>query len=437
MGRRLAEERSKNHRLTQRINELESLSRKGGKATAMNGHNFSPDRGFSSPPVSTPAKGFRIDDSLAADATTFEIRGDASNVKQLLVRASKLLSEDRPRTRSGSTGTKQRMQDYLELVTEFHREQESITDIDGDELFSHEDFLWLLHELKWRFEEINQSYVEDRSSIQEESDEELKECLGGLADIVKKAMKRPPSSHGKTGSQRDRQHIYNSSQTNGTHHSQNDVNKLNRRLASFAMHHTETCGSLQDDMEAMKRAYEDQITSKNASIQKLESRLTEQNEYLSQEKHWIHEEKQKLSMNKEGTAVRIRYLEGMLRSLQEELKESGLSKKNDKNSTPNRADGQGIDKGGQPLSPPVFLRDLAYSDNTTVDGRDWGGTPQDEIIKLQDRISSLGNSLADSETKRANLLDLFQQERKKYILQYKQMSDVLKQLLLEEKRNDA
>ena len=46
------------------------------------------------------------------------------------------------------------------------------------------------------------------------------------------------------------------------------------------------------------------------------------------------------------------------------------------------------------------------------------------IIKLRDQIAELGNSLSDSETRRANLLEDFQRERQQYILQYKQMSDM-------------
>ncbi len=139
-------------------------------------------------------------------------------------------------------------------------------------------------------------------------------------------------------------------------------------------------------------------------------------------------------MKTEGALARIRYLEGMLRSLEMELKRlrSGRVTTNVAASA----------TAATPTSPPrpVFLRDL--SSDLVQDGASVCNTLEakveaelfscdddtDEIAALRNQIAWLGNSLAESETERANLLDEFQRERLQCMSQFERMSEMLKQL---------
>eukprot|EP00578_Thalassiosira_sp_NH16_P012476 CAMPEP_0181126524 /NCGR_PEP_ID=MMETSP1071-20121207/27683_1 /TAXON_ID=35127 /ORGANISM="Thalassiosira sp., Strain NH16" /LENGTH=527 /DNA_ID=CAMNT_0023212147 /DNA_START=292 /DNA_END=1875 /DNA_ORIENTATION=+ len=523
MGRRLAQERSKNHQLMQQIRELEiSLSSlQGGNPDAMDNRPNNP--GFASPPVSTPpARCGTVNSSEEANLhnashahdlegglpletqsqeiptshihpadvvndsvrenSTFEVSSNSS-VMNLLENASNLLanSEGSQRVKDDnkkSTGpepsdshgshdglvlTQERMHEYHELVTAFHSEQQSHGDLHGEEMISREDIVWLLQELKWRFEDILRGYATEMSKKKDESppeQKEWKECLEGLVDVVKKAMTGPPSSC-QSSNQQGFERTTNISNSNNARILQNEVSSLNQRLASFAAQHKETCRSLYDDMDAIKRDCQEKLANKSQSMQNLESKILEQEEYIAQiqkeaqkDQIWIQKEKQKITMSKEGTVVRIRYLEGMLRSLQTELKES----KTPQGKNPISNDKVEVNEERAALSPPVFMRDLALAmqdndlvQNTAIDDHALNkckykadgdilnctkpSSDGDEMTKLRDQAASLGNSLADSETRRANLLEDFQKERKKYILQYKQMSDVLKLLIEDEKCN--
>lgn len=515
LGRRLAEERSKNSQLMQRISELEhtvSLLQpvKQVDGTGMDNHLHGI---FSSSPVGTPT-GSLSENSLGKDgfgikhghefeetvkksdhlsqhgerantsngslpkAPCFGMQSDPSVVK-LLEQATRLLSEtdhcntstsnqksadSQPsgncRGNERSSLTQERIREYHELVTEFHSEQQSHGDLDGEELISREDILWLFSELQWRFEEIHVGYMEDRRENKDSrssGNQEWKLCLEGLAGIVKETMSSAPPLRQTSNPQQLDRHTNESVLSNDTRILQDEVSSLNQRLASFTAQHKEACGSLNDDMEAMKRDYQEQIAKKSQCIQNLESKMSEQEEYIAQiqkekqkDQRSIQEEKRKLSLSKEGTAVRIQYLEGMLRSLQIELKAAKTPQKT-KSSGVNGAD---VGDEGGTMSPPVFMRDLTSAlhdvnqmqqelatTNGVVDDESkykaevathTPSLPGDrEVRKLLDQIALLGNSLAVSETSRANLLDDFQQERKNYTLQYKQMSGILK-LLIEE-----
>eukprot|EP00579_Thalassiosira_antarctica_P009846 CAMPEP_0201914770 /NCGR_PEP_ID=MMETSP0903-20130614/4865_1 /ASSEMBLY_ACC=CAM_ASM_000552 /TAXON_ID=420261 /ORGANISM="Thalassiosira antarctica, Strain CCMP982" /LENGTH=506 /DNA_ID=CAMNT_0048450225 /DNA_START=104 /DNA_END=1621 /DNA_ORIENTATION=- len=506
MGRKLAQERSKNHQLTQQILELEhtvSLLKQGKHDGTMENHPCS-----SLPQAASPTRGGIVNSSekndlhsmnhvqgreealwletrrreaaetktapifqqseLTRNNDSFEVASDSSIVK-LLEQASKLLSGTSPHNKNedtnptnpnstnshqamnhdgsaGITHTQERMHEYHELVSAFHSEQESHGDIDGEELISREDILWLFKELKWRFEDILSVFTDATSKKNDETpsdNEEWKECLEGLANVVKKAMK--PYSFHQTNNQQGDEHTNESTLANDTHVLQNEVSSLKQRLTSFAAQHKETCRSLHDDMEAMKRDYQEQIATKSQCIQNLETKISEQEEYTVQiqkevqkDRQWIQEEKHKLKLSKEGTSVRIRYLEGMLRSSQMELKEPKIPQgKEDvtNSSTPIHTDGAESKKERGTLSPPIFMRDLTSAmqavdltqhennstDNSLGDKAKDGGDTQDDakpssngagITKLLDQIASLGNSLADSEIRRADLLDDFQQERK-------------------------
>mmetsp|Transcript_8523 Transcript_8523/g.18425 ORF Transcript_8523/g.18425 Transcript_8523/m.18425 type:complete len:619 (+) Transcript_8523:142-1998(+) len=531
MGRRLAEERSKNEQLMQQIRELEdtvTLLRQGGHDNnTNNGSNnnpCSPSHPGTSPTSRTvnssetesssditrrlqsleealgietrrreaaeekAARFFQRSDYLTINSDGLEVASGDFPVAKLLKQASTLLSgnvsprknntesanatnsnqtmyQDGNGVARATTHTHERMHEYHDLVSAFHSEQESYGDIDGEELIPREDILWLFQELKLRFEDILSIYTDESSR---NTNKEWRECLEGLSNVVKRAMQPYPlaQANNQQGDEEDTSEL---ALSNDTRNLQNEVSSLNQRLASFAAQHNETCSSLYDDMEAMKRNYEEQITKKSQCIENLETKIKEQEELITQmqqetnkDKQWIEEEKEKLKLSKEGTSMRIRYLEGMLRSVQKELKDTKTPQSKNNNgtehSTPIPTKIAAELKKEQALpSPPVFMRDLTsamqaveVSNNETNATNDFAGNeakderdtkrdaktppPKDaEITKLLDQIASLGNSLADSETRRANLLDDFQTERKKYILQYKQMSDVLKQLIIEER----
>ena len=533
-GRLLGQARAKNHDLQQKISELEHTilvlqqqqqqqqqhqeHHNGGRASMNNFH--SPNKPFLSPPVnSLPNSPDKTNIKNSSDyvekleaalqietqrreavekktaiilkqqqqqqkTTKTGIESDPLIVK-LLGQASKLLEDctnsdsinNQEEKHVGTITNQERMHDYNELVTAFHSEQQSHGDIDGEEFISREDVLWLLNELKLAFGEIYLGYAEGRSREKEApliaNDEEWKECLASLVNVVKKATKDGQSSSFGTNENQPGDDGRQSSES--THALQDEVSTLNQRLASFAAQHKETCLSLNDDMEAMKRHYQEQLSTKSQCIENLESKISEQEDYIAQtqnknqkDQQWINEEKQKLILNKEGTANRIRYLEGMLRAVQMELKETKTPQGNNSGGSVNNSNrlmknglAMATSETGQgALSPPVFMRDLTVSmqaadflrqgesaetEKTTVRARNEERKPSnmtpppatstDQVAKLLEQIKTLSNSLADSETRRANLLEDFQQERKKYILQYKQMSELLKLLIEGEKIN--
>ena len=148
-------------------------------------------------------------------------------------------------------------------------------------------------------------------------------------------------------------------------------------------------------------------------------------------------------MNKDGTDARIRYLEGMLYSLQTQLKDS---KQYQASGSPSRDNKAHIEKKILEKSPPpVYMRDLSHADQgvdieihpetttskTKTSTADITTTKDNstEITVLREQVASLSSSLAESETKRADLIEDFQQERKQYMTQYKQMSELLKEIM--------
>ena len=444
--RKLAQERFKNDKLTAHIQELEAQVSKLQMSQALdyndddrhnNDNDDSPYR-FSSPPVTTPLKtpirngvdvGYddehmeslkealklEIKRSMAAEkkvadllqqqqqqskaATSFDIDIPANNIiRKLLERATNLILENDTHqstngtcnTSDNNTNTEEKMHEYYELVSAFCAEQESHSELDGEEMICRADVLWLLQELKWRYEEILNGYMNDESSRKKTSSQldtsEWKECIKGLVDVLNKSIKATSS--------KDNQNT------------QNETSSLNQH--------------------------------------DLESKLNEQKEYISQiqkDKQWIDEEKQRLRLNKDGTDARIRYLEGMLYSLQTQLKDS---KQYQASGSPSRNNKAHEKKRLEKSPPPVYMRDLSHNiqdvdigihpettpaktKTSTVDA-----TTKDnsiEITMLREQVVSLSASLAESETKRADLIEDFQIERKQYMTQYKQMSDLLKEIM--------
>ncbi len=253
-----------------------------------------------------------------------------------------------------------KMQEYEELVTAFHSEQQ----MNRDEVISKDDVLWFFEELKWRFADIHRCVVavskeEPKGSNVPDNSEEWKNCLIGLVDELEYLMKK-------------------------TKEKTNDNVKAN----------------LVDDesVAAMKLSYEEQLATQSQRIQQLEAdaleraaHFEEMQKKMKQDCQLIEEEKEKLSLRKDGTAARIRYLESMVQSLQVKLK----------NTQANHHTGRG-------------------KSNEKIDSK---------TNNYASEIDSLAKALEDSELKRAQLIDEFQAEREKFITQYKQMNDVLKQFI--------
>eukprot|EP00985_Skeletonema_marinoi_P002028 scaffold821_cov105-Skeletonema_marinoi.AAC.9 len=257
-----------------------------------------------------------------------------------------------------------KMQEYEELVTAFHSELQN----NHDELLSKDDLLWFFEELKWRFADIHRGVVAAskepmRSNVQDNC-KEWKNCLIGLVDELEYSI------------QKSKEQISDNSD-------KVEANLVDNELVA-----------------AMKRSYEEQLATQSQRIEQLEAdaverevQFSEMQKKMKQDHHSMEEEKRKLSLSKDGTAARIRYLENMVQSLQVKLKKAQA----------------------QPDTEKVISKD-----------------PNDVNNDYASEIDSLAKALADSELKRAQLIDGFQAEREKFIIQYKQMNDVLKQFMYAE-----
>jgi len=253
-----------------------------------------------------------------------------------------------------------KMQEYEELVTAFHSELQN----NPDELLSKDDVLWFFEELKWRFADIHRGVVAAskeplRSNVQDNC-KEWKNCLIGLVDELEYS-------------------IQNSKEQISDNSDKVEANLVDNELVA-----------------AMK----EQLATQSQRIEQLEAdaverdvQFSEMQKKMKQDHHSMEEEKKKLSLSKDGTAARIRYLENMVQSLQVKLKKAQSQPDNEKV----------ISKG-----------------------------PNDTNNDYASEIDSLAKALADSELNRAQLIDVFQAEREKFITQYKQMNDVLKQFMYAE-----
>ena len=353
-------------------------------------------------------------------------------IEELLERASHVLvknnrdndvddDEDGPSEKEAANKEidNQRMQEYQELVTAFYTEQKVHSDLDGEEFVPREDIVWLLHELKWRYEEILTNY--ELRQEEQESNNSLDECnewaelVKELVSALKKVVKLSPpvtqnddadcSYPTEDGNKRREQPSYNS-------HQQTEANQSNVEI-----------------MEKMKRDYRDQIANMSQLVSDLESKLIDKEDEQRKLQMAIEEERQSYALSAEGTTARIRYLEGMVRSLEMESKNSrARTHDRDNNSVPTN---HGTATPSSPPSRPVFMRDLTVedimqdADNTMQEGP--SNVDSDEITTLRNEITCLGNALAESENARATLLDEYQKERLNYMMQFKQMSELLKQ----------
>ena len=369
---------------------------------------------------------------------------------------------------SNPTLTLERMEECHELVTAFHLEHQS----DNEGVISRDDILWLFGELKLRFEDICRGYKEERLKRLEamstkkkgcELDDadvtEWKECLMSLVEMIGKATKQLAcpsysleSEHGfeETSQRRNLNHTNNKQKddheerqspqqftavqqmhekapaqksverlgTPAIRMLQNEITKLNHRIVSLSNHHNETCNSLYEDMETRKHEFEEQIYTISQKVKSLESKLLDRENFIVQlqEKNRLdHEllqgERKKVEMGKEGTQARIKYLEDMVVDLQVELKKEKC-----------------LHAKGQDMN--VNNNECSIDGEKYASGSSYGSDYMIvEVTNLRNEVKSLGNSLADSESRRAQLLDDFHAEREKYIAQYKQMSELLKQFL--------
>ena len=264
----------------------------------------------------------------------------------------------------------QKMQEYEELVTSFHSEQQG----NQDEMMSKDDVIWFFQELKWRFADIyrgvtvlvsknhKSSKAADATLLQQGNNcEEWKNCLIGLVDELEHLMQK--------------MHDHSSMD--------NDVDESDEFNKS---------------VEDMRRSYEEQLAAQLRTIQQLEADAIELDEHyaeiqrkIQQDYHFLEEEKRKLSLSKDGTSARIKYLEDIINNQK--------TPKNEKRNVTQ-----------------------SHSSNYAKDNNSNGDNHASEI-------DALAKALADSELNRALLIDEFQAEREKYRTQYKQMSDALKQFM--------
>ena len=270
----------------------------------------------------------------------------------------------------------QKMQEYEELVTAFHSEQKNNN---HNDMLSKDDVLWFFEELKWRFADIHRGVVavakepfRSSSNMLDNNSEEWKNCLIGLVDELEYPMQKAKE------------------QIISDNHEKIDSNIDNESVA------------------AMKCNYEEQLASKSHRIKQLEADAKKQEGYCSemqnkmkQEYHLIEEEKEKLALSKDGTAARIRYLEDVMQSLQGKLKKA---------------------QAQPPLGVGKSKATQCHTPKQVNERKD----------NYASEIDSLAKALADSEMKRAHLIDEFQTEREKYIAQYKQMNYTLKQFMYAE-----
>ena len=328
---------------------------------------------------------------------------DLEFIEELVHRASNLLA----RTSSNGVGPSDendelldnQMKEYHELATAFYTEQQAHSELDGEEFVPREDIVWLLHELKWRYEDILTNYERRKVQRNNSDIDEWKDCVNDMVTIMKKVA------------------------IASDYHDDGGINVKLREQSSYISHqHTETNHSNSQGMEKMKREYHDQIANMSQLISELESKLLVQGNEQRTLQEAIEEERQKMALSNEGTFARIRYLEGMVRSLEMELRNT-RAKANQDNNIP-------TDDAPMPIPPPsrpVFMRDLTSDVMQDMEIPMQDASDSNEITTLRDQITCLGNSLAESENERAALLEEFQEERQNYMMQFKQMSELLKQ----------
>ncbi len=342
--------------------------------------------------------------------STTQITADLNYIEDRLDKATNLLAKKSSDNNGPSVDDEKnkeidnQMYEYYELATAFYNEQKHHSELDGEEFIPREDIVWLLHELIWRYEEILKKFeLNRRHKINTSSDdcEEWKECVNELVAIIKKMVKESSQ-------------ITNSDDVNYSD-SKDDTTQSDN-----AHKHTEANQYNHQSMETMKRKYQEQIANMSQLVSDLKSKLIDQEYGQRKLQEAIDEERHNFALSTEGSSARVRYLEGMVRSLETEMKNS-RNRKN--NCIPTHE--------AMPMTPPfrpAFMRDLTSDvvEDAENSIQDVSNVDSDEITILRNQIISLGSSLAESESERATLLDEFQNERQNYILQFKQMSELLK-----------
>ncbi|KAL7464919.1 hypothetical protein ACHAXS_005247 [Conticribra weissflogii] len=319
-------------------------------------------------------------DGSSADATTSAANRGESNANDrhyhLTYPASQENDVAATTNTTISTATKEKMDEYHELVTEFHMEQRNAQ----DEVIAKEDVLWFFDQLQWRFEEIRRGYDAEWKEWMEASTvdvgngalhdtfdkKEWRKCLMGLVDFVGRATEQSSdSSLSVIDGEGDNRTLCRKDDAETTldcnhplhnHHQQphrqqlaktpisprkhtersgnatirllqNEITHLNHRLSSFAKHHNDTCNSLYHDMETMKLNYEERICDMSSTISRLESELSEKNTCIARlqkenehDRLMMEDVKSSLELTKEGTKARIKYLEDTVVDLERELK---------------------------------------------------------------------------------------------------------------------
>lgn len=231
-----------------------------------------------------------------------------------------------------------------------------------DEFMTKEDILWFFGELKWRFANIHH----------------------GVASSSKEVLTTTTNGDASSKTQQDNIQELKDCLT-GLVDELNDIMQKARESKSNDNKDAYQKDESNESIMAIKQRYEEQLASQKLRIQQLEKDVIDQEEHflamkkkMKHDYHLIEEEKRKLALSKDGTAARIRYLEDMLKKAQTT---KFVDKKQD-----------------------FDCRSGNYASE----------------------IDTLAKALTDSELRRALLIEEFQEEREKYIAQYKQMNDVLK-----------
>ena len=433
-GRRLAEERSKNQQLAQRVRELErtvALMRRGehdhgGTTRSCQEDDFDCRRAASRTENQLASNSDKEDVTVSSDPSTGELPGQAcypatgiaphgmagnhTNITKTTSVRSHQMNHDRrvgPIPAHDHETMYNKMREYQELISAFHAEQASHGDIDGEDLLSRDDVLWLLQELKWRFDDLLLLYATERDEPPRESD-----CREEDQDNVGNSQMKSTLA----------------SDTHAPQHRESHSNK-----ESMTCH--------------------EQTDLKSRKIHSLEAKIEEQKERIAKMEQQAQQEREQAALAQEGTAARVQYLEGMLRASQAEAREARTPRGED-----DGANGARLTWGSP--STPIFLRDLTAAAKpleavraaapAPLEGDAGGdtrhrlesmaaGTPrmaspsEAEVAQLHEEMAALGDALAESECGRAAVLEEFQRERKKYMVQYKRVSDILKHLLYDER----
>eukprot|EP00804_Cyclotella_cryptica_P005344 CCRYP_017432-RA/>CCRYP_017432-RA protein AED:0.07 eAED:0.07 QI:0/-1/0/1/-1/1/1/0/659 len=391
---------------------------------------------------------FLLHDSHNSSSSSDDINDDPTETSQHY-----MLTYDpsyQPNTMRKGPLIRELMKEFQSLLEGFYIEQRHKADEKLQTTPNHEDILWLFEELEWRFEEIRRGYEEEwarwnegsmhgrtHDSLQNEKRveslnvNEWKSCLKGLMEVVASCDRGigNPNSHCVVAMQ-------------------DEVNRLRRKLSSITKHHEQKCRGMNGEIQTIQHHHKSESEEKSKTIEMLESKIAEQNETIAslqqdieREKSVLDNERQTHTSSKESMTARIHYLEGIVRSLKEEVKEEKMRRSRGLMSPskdfPSSHNAVEFQQAPSPYANYVndghdmshFSHDSLNNGDTHNPSRREKDADSNIVFGLQEQIEELGAALEESEEERAKIIEEFQFERENYIRQYKEMSDILKQFL--------